>query len=287
MLARSWLPFAIVSLLAAGSAPTATERPRHASQCVTFENPAELYRRSEVVFAGTVVATRATGATTEHSIVAVGTFKVERSWKAQLPAEIRVGNDQPWVVGKQYVVFGGDKAVSTSTQCRWAQPIEEANAKLDWLSSTVRLIDIYSVLLRQSYHGVQRAAPAAWTVHEAGIPMPTLRGSSSEWLAQFSGMPEELRRFAMEKQPAIPHAIDQSLLPPGTPLGRSEAKDRPGDPMTIAFSSVLYTREGLDALVYYDAVCGGLCAEAGYAWLHRGNHQGPWRLAKKVVRRVS
>jgi hypothetical protein len=85
----------------------------------------------------------------------------------------------------------------------------------------------------------------------------------------------------------MPHAIDQFMLPPGTQLRPSEAKNRPSDPMTIAFSSVLYTREGLDALVYYDAICGGLCAEAGYAWLHRENDQAPWRVARKVARTVS
>jgi hypothetical protein len=40
----------------------------------------------------------------------------------------------------------------------------------------------------------------------------------------------------------MPHAIDQFMLPPGTQLRPSEAKNRPSDPMTIAFSSVLYTR---------------------------------------------
>jgi hypothetical protein len=62
--------------------------------------------------------------------------------------------------------------------------------------------------------------------------MPTLRGVSSEWLAQFDGMPDELRQFAMEKQPATPHAIDQSVLPPGTRLRPSEATNRPSDPMS-------------------------------------------------------
>src|SRR4029453_2601352 len=108
MLARPRHPCAIISLLAVGSALIAAERPRpHASQCVIFENPAELYRMSEAVFVGTVVATKATGTTNEHATVDIGTFKVDRSWKAQLPAEIRVGNDQMWGVGKKYVILWG------------------------------------------------------------------------------------------------------------------------------------------------------------------------------------
>jgi hypothetical protein len=269
---------------------TASGRPDPVTaQCVIFENPADLYRVADAVFVGTVSATQLTGARGSHVDVEIGTIRVERSWKAPQPAEVRVGNDQPWVVGKQYIVFAGGKVLSTSTQCDWAEPTENAKTKLDWLFRTVKLIDIYSLMLRLSYHGGLGLSPIPvdWAVHSEGIPMPTLRGASKEWLANFDGMPTELRRFLMEQEPARPHAIDQSMLPSGTQLVPAGTKVQPGTPRTIALSSVLYTREGLDALVYYGANCGGLCAEAGYAWLRRANHQALWQLSKRIVRRVS
>jgi len=55
----------------------------------------------------------------------------------------------------------------------------------------------------------------------------------------------------------------------------------------ISFSDVILSREGLDALVYYEAQCGGLCAEAGYAWLHRDTRQSRWSVRLRVVRRMS
>ena len=42
-----------------------------------------------------------------------------------------------------------------------------------------------------------------------------------------------------------------------------------------------------DALVYYEAHCGGLCGERGYAWLHRDSDRSRWQLKKRIVSRVA
>lgn len=90
-------------------------------------------------------------------------------------------------------------------------PVEKAKTTLDWLFRTVKLVDVFEVMLKQGYHGGPGPSPPAWVVHDAG----------------------------------------------------------------------------LDALVYYDAYCGSLCAETGYTWLHRETHKTPWRVARKVARTAS
>jgi hypothetical protein len=283
--ARLVFASATVLLIAVGSETAAASRARAAAtQCVYFENPADLWRMASAVFVGTVASSRLTGQRGVHVTVEIGTFKVERSWKARLPAEIEVGNERSWEVGTKYLVFAGGTPLSTTTLCDWAMPLEKAKARLDWLSGTVSLKDIYDVMLRQSYH----AWPASVrVVAQTGIPMPTLRGASKDWLAYFNGVPDEFLRFATEQVPTAPHPLDDSLLPAGTQLRRGDVKPSADDRSIFAFSPVLYTRQGLDAFVYYEARCWGICGEGGYAWLHRDTLQSAWRVAKRVQRWVS
>jgi hypothetical protein len=103
------------------------------AQCVTFDKPEEFFARSEVVFRGTVVATKATGAQGDHQIVDIATFMVKESWKGNPAREVQVRADQPFEKSKEYVVFAGGTPFSTSIECRWTEPIERAKAKLDWL----------------------------------------------------------------------------------------------------------------------------------------------------------
>ena len=155
MAMRSALVVATVVIIATAGSSSASARSRSSSpQCVGFENPADLYRIAEVVFIGTLVSTQPTGNSQPHSTRDIATFKVERSWKARLPPEIHVGSDRAWPAAKQFLVFAGGKPLSASTLCHWAQPVDAAKDRLDWLSRTVKLVDIYAVMLRQGYHGV-------------------------------------------------------------------------------------------------------------------------------------
>jgi hypothetical protein len=104
------------------------------AQCVTVNKPEELFARSDVVFRGTVVTREPTGATGAHVIVDVATFRVEHTWKGS-PGQVRVGGDRLFEIGKEYVVFAAGKPLTTSLLCRWAETIDRAKAKLEWLSS--------------------------------------------------------------------------------------------------------------------------------------------------------
>jgi hypothetical protein len=103
------------------------------AQCVTFDKPEELFAHSDMVFRGTVVATESTGAQGDHQIVDIATFRVDQSWKGDSAQEVRVGADRAFEKSKEYLVFAAGSPLSTSILCRWAEPIERAKPKLDWL----------------------------------------------------------------------------------------------------------------------------------------------------------
>jgi uncharacterized protein DUF6174 len=108
----------------------------HASaQCVIFENPADLFARADVVFVGTVVGQHATGEGGAHLVdIAIATFRVEQSWKGSPAREVQVGADKSFQNGGKYLVFAAGNPLSTSIMCRWAELIEPAAAKLEWLA---------------------------------------------------------------------------------------------------------------------------------------------------------
>jgi hypothetical protein len=103
-------------------------------QCVEFDKPEELFARSEAVFVGTVVRNEPTGARGTHQIVSVATIRLEKSWKGERRRQVRVGSDRPFDVGKKYVVFASGNPLSTSIMCRWAERIEVATRKMNWLA---------------------------------------------------------------------------------------------------------------------------------------------------------
>ncbi len=103
------------------------------AQCVMNDRPEVRLAQSTVVFLGTVVATEATGARGEHVIVDIATFRVDDIWKGDFVREIRVGADRPFERNTQYLVFAGGTPLGTSILCEWAEPIDRAKAKLDWL----------------------------------------------------------------------------------------------------------------------------------------------------------
>jgi len=109
------------------------------AQCVIFDKPEELYARSDVVFRGTAVAQKPTGIGGSHVIVQIATFQVDQTWKGQPGRQVAVGADEPFEIGKEYLVFAGGKPMSTSIECRAAELVDHAKGKLEWLSTNVRL----------------------------------------------------------------------------------------------------------------------------------------------------
>ena len=53
----------------------------HLRACVIFDDPADLYELSELVFRGTVLSVEPTGVVGEHVITHVPPFQVDRVWK--------------------------------------------------------------------------------------------------------------------------------------------------------------------------------------------------------------
>lgn len=104
-------------------------------QCVEFDDPQQLFARSEAVFVGTVVGTAPTGVRGTHQIVSVATLRLEKSWKGERRRQLRVGSDRPFDIGQRYVVFASGKPLSTSIMCRAAERVEVATRKMTWLAS--------------------------------------------------------------------------------------------------------------------------------------------------------
>ena len=105
------------------------------AQCIEFDRPAKLFALSDLVFVGTVLTSEPTGVEGDHVIVSIATFRLERSWKGRLDREVRVGSDLSFEVGRKYVVFAAGKPLSTTILCRWAERVDRAKRKLDWLAS--------------------------------------------------------------------------------------------------------------------------------------------------------
>ena len=160
--------------------------------------------------------------------------------------------------------------------------------------------DVYAVLREERYH----AFPASgMRVLDRSILMPSLQGASSNWLRQFASVPAELRELAMNQSPTKAQPFGPAVFPAEARMVSQEEidalhaahgsrfwdefKSRFDATGWISFSDVILSREGLDALVYYEAQCGGLCAEAGYAWVHRDTRQSRWSVRLRVVRRMS
>jgi hypothetical protein len=174
-----------------------------------------------------------------------------------------------------------------------------------WLAASVVLVaqaksdaDVYAVLFGLSYHGVPGSRLAA---QDVAIPMPTIAvpGAVAQWLAQFDEMPGALRRAVSEPEPTTAASLDAAAFPPETRLvsrqavqslftggieeGWARFRRQYASEGFLAVSRVLYSADALDAIVYYNVACGGLCGEGGYLWLHRNTVRSPWVVAKKIV----
>jgi hypothetical protein len=112
--------------------------------------------------------------------------------------------------------------------------------------------------------------------------------------------PSELRRAASQPSRTESRRLNASLFPTGTRFVSAQAVQAifPGSGIEenwsafrrqfrskgwLAFSAGLFADDQLNALVYYEARCGGLCGEGGYVWLRRDTPSSPWRIAKKIV----
>jgi hypothetical protein len=147
----------------------------------------------------------------------------------------------------------------------------------------------HSPLFGESYHAV---AATRMVVRDTLLAMPPIDTSGPA----FAELPGELRRRASGPVPTAVRLVDPRLVPSGVRIrpaaslpvsGHDERwsafREREPASAWLAFSDALVTTDGLDALIYYDSVCGaGTCGESGYVWVRRDSLQVPWRLVKKL-----
>jgi hypothetical protein len=162
-----------------------------------------------------------------------------------------------------------------------------------------READAYATLFLLKFHGTPAST---MVVRDVAVRMPTVSGASAEWLTQFDDVPAALRLSVSQAAPTKARPWDAKLFPPGTMLiseqvisqlfaagiepGWSAFRQRYGSGL-LSLSEILFTPDGLDALVYYEAHCGGLCGESAYLWLHRSATQGHWSINRRIVRSMS
>ena len=139
-------------------------------------------------------------------------------------------------------------------------------------------------------------------VKDEWIAMPAIDDSTvTAWRWEFDAVPAELRAAARRSTVFKPAPVDRPLFPPDTRFVSEGAiaaafasphsleerwasfKRQYRSQGWVSFSDVLVTSDGLDALVYSEASCGGLCGEGAYVWLHRARQTGPWSIMKSIT----
>ena len=147
--------------------------------------------------------------------------------------------------------------------------------------------DVYTFLLRLDFHAVRDRGETGWSVSAMSALMPTIAGTSAEWRARFDKFPEALRRTASLPSPTRRKRHDASLFPAGTRMiSDDQARSWTGLTSWLAVSEVLFTKDGLDALVWVEAHCNGACGQFSYIWLRRPSLKAPWSEAGRVIRVV-
>ena len=166
----------------------------------------------------------------------------------------------------------------------------------------ISIAGVYAGLFETTFHGTPAAA---MLVAGSAEPMPTIGGSGAlaSWLAEFDELPQSLRQAVSQPTPTGARDFAVGDFPSGTRVVSPSAirehvtgsledswsafTRRHNAYGWMSFSDVLFSDDGLDALVYYSAACGSLCGEAGYAWLHRDSAQSRWSLKKKIISRMA
>jgi len=157
--------------------------------------------------------------------------------------------------------------------------------------------EVYATLIHSSSTTRERSVIV---VKDVAVMMPTLNSSSAAGRQEFDGIPDALLRLAGRASPTsalrhnvadfpagtrlVPEAEIESIFEPNLENGWTIFKRRYASDKWLSFSQVLLTDDGLDALVYYETRCGGLCGEGGYTWLHRDLGQSHWLIRRKIIR---
>jgi hypothetical protein len=157
--------------------------------------------------------------------------------------------------------------------------------------------EVYATLIQSSSTTRERSIVV---VKDVAVLMPTLIDSSAAGRQEFDRIPAALVRLAGRASPTsarrhnvadfpagtrlVPEAEIQAIFERDVEKGWTVFKRRYASDKWLSVSEVLLTDDALEALVYYETRCGGLCGEGGYAWLHRDLVQSRWLMRKKIIR---
>lgn len=185
-----------------------------------------------------------------------------------------------------------------------AGPVLHAGAGQRGDRSNVRIAPdagVYAALLNPS---IERGRTAAIIVSDTAITFPAPSpGAVPEWLSQFAAVPAELRD-ALQRSPVatvpffraglfpaevrvVRAATIQGVFAGAGPDAWPSFRDRFKANGWYAFSTVIATGDGLDALVYEETHCGDLCGGGAYVWLHRASATARWAVRRRIVSWVS
>jgi hypothetical protein len=171
-------------------------------------------------------------------------------------------------------------------------------AMLFLLQIESRAPEMYSAILEQTKTFKDRVI----VIESVSLAIPRITANSNtSWRAQFNGWPAELMAVleGRGQAPAV-GPFEQEEVPTGTRLIlRSEifAGFNPSDQLASwsrieriigahtwqAFSRLVLSADGLQALVYAEHHCGGGCAHGNYVWLSRRDTRDRWRVTRQVV----
>lgn len=153
--------------------------------------------------------------------------------------------------------------------------------------------DVYAALLQS----IGKPIPDTLLMAESSLQFTLPTGATPAWQAQLDSIPPALaKRLAKESQHQV-SSLTLALPRPAIVLGRAEFAEifaqgprgwpefhrrYPKQSGYFGLSPVAFSSDSLDALVYYEYHCGGLCGSGAAAWLHRGTITEPWYVRKTL-----
>jgi len=153
---------------------------------------------------------------------------------------------------------------------------------------------VYAAVIALSFHAVPGTR---FAVVDRSIAMSAISDRMEQEM-KAARVPDALLD-AVRRGRAADQPIDSSVLPAGTRLVAKSQVDlffAVGDPNkwpqfqrdigadgVLSLSVVTFGPDRVDAIIRYDAHCGGLCGEGGYIWLRRTEPSGRWVVVKSFA----
>jgi len=155
---------------------------------------------------------------------------------------------------------------------------------------------LYQSVLVRLFSGT---LPETLIIESRTIPIRSMSSSSAAYRRQFDEWPAPLIQALTSGTVESPRLLTPGLFPKNTrliPRGEIERvfergldgwdlfpKIFHGARSWQRFSHPVFTRDELDAVVYYEHSCGSLCGQGAYIWFHRDRHNLSWRINAEII----